>query len=56
MTVTVAPHAGFCFGVDRAVNMALSAEGSRCTLGEIIHNRTVTDERAGKGVRIIDEP
>ena len=56
MTVTVAPHAGFCFGVDRAVNMALSAEGSRCTLGEIIHNRTVTDELAGKGVRIIDEP
>ncbi|MBQ3919023.1 MAG: bifunctional 4-hydroxy-3-methylbut-2-enyl diphosphate reductase/30S ribosomal protein S1 [Oscillospiraceae bacterium] len=56
MTVTVAPHAGFCFGVDRAVNMALDAKEKCCTLGEIIHNRSVTRELEEKGIRIIDAP
>ena len=42
MTVTVAGHAGFCFGVRRATEAleeALAQGGSRiCTLGRLIHN------------------
>ena len=56
-TVKVARKAGFCFGVDRAVN--LTKDGVRnekkiATLGPIIHNKSVVDELLGMGVRIID--
>ena len=55
-SITVAKTAGFCFGVDRAVKLAYSEKGRCCTLGEIIHNKSVTDDLAAKGVRIIDDP
>ncbi|MBQ5310593.1 MAG: bifunctional 4-hydroxy-3-methylbut-2-enyl diphosphate reductase/30S ribosomal protein S1 [Oscillospiraceae bacterium] len=56
MTITLARTAGFCFGVERAVKLAETFEGKCCTLGEIIHNRSVTDALAASGVRIIDAP
>lgn len=59
MRVILAKTAGFCFGVDRAVNMAyeLANSGARAaTLGQLIHNSLVTDDLAAKGVRIISSP
>ena len=56
MRVIVAESAGFCFGVERAVSLAEAAasggsSGSVFTLGPLIHNRTVTDDLARRGVR-----
>ncbi len=59
MKITKAETAGFCFGVNRAVNMVyeLLAEGKRvCTLGPIIHNPQLVDELTQKGVRIVESP
>ncbi len=53
MQVLVAQHAGFCFGVKRAVEMALSAadkDRSVFTLGEIIHNPAVVDDLRAKNI------
>ncbi|MCH5212313.1 MAG: bifunctional 4-hydroxy-3-methylbut-2-enyl diphosphate reductase/30S ribosomal protein S1 [Oscillospiraceae bacterium] len=53
MSVTVAKTAGFCFGVKRAVLGVYNAidEGRKiATLGDIIHNRQVTDDLEAKGV------
>ena len=55
-SITVAEHAGFCFGVKRAVDIVfdLLSKGERiATLGEIIHNPQINRELAGKGVRIL---
>lgn len=52
MKVEVAKSAGFCFGVDRAVNAVyqLLEEGKRAaTLGPIIHNPQVTEDLAARG-------
>ena len=41
MQVFLAEHSGFCFGVRRAVKMAMEAlnsGGEVCTYGELIHN------------------
>ena len=59
MKITVAKTAGFCFGVDRAVNTVyeLVGKGERvCTLGPIIHNPQIVEELSNKGVRIVDSP
>lgn len=59
MRVILAKTAGFCFGVDRAVNMAYELANSAAraaTLGQLIHNSLVTDDLAAKGVRIISSP
>lgn len=56
--IKLAETAGFCFGVDRAVNLVydLVAKGEKvCTLGPIIHNRQLVDNLASKGVKIIDD-
>jgi len=53
MKIIVAEHAGFCFGVQRAVNMALSCADQQrtCfTLGEIIHNPDVVASLKAKNV------
>ena len=47
MRVILAEHAGFCFGVKRAVDgaRALAAEkGTVYTLGELIHNKAVVEK------------
>ena len=59
MSVTVAKSAGFCFGVNRAVELVQSsaAEGKRTvTLGPIIHNNHVVEEFSRIGVRVIETP
>lgn len=55
--MTVAKTAGFCFGVDRAVNMVdkLLREGRKVyTLGQIIHNPSVIADFAARGVTVAD--
>ena len=57
MTVIKAESAGFCFGVNRAVNMVkeLLAENTKvCTLGPIIHNMEMVEELRQKGCRPVD--
>ena len=57
MSVTVAKNAGFCFGVNRAVEMVEQAASSGkqvATLGPIIHNRHVVDKFQKLGVQVID--
>ena len=47
-------HAGFCFGVRRAVETA-RASAPAATLGSIIHNPRVVAELEALGVRAVDE-
>ena len=59
MPVRLAESAGFCFGVNNAVNQVykLLDEGKQvCTLGPIIHNPQVVDALAARGVRIVENP
>ena len=59
MKITVAKSAGFCFGVNRAVELVEQSakEGGKVvTLGPIIHNRHAVDHFAQMGVRVIDAP
>ena len=59
MKVVTAKSAGFCFGVQRAVDqvyrMAEEKKGNICTLGPIIHNEEVIRDLEQKGVRVISE-
>ncbi len=52
MIVEVAKHAGFCFGVERALKMTeeLSESKALVTLGPLIHNEQVVDKLEDKGV------
>ncbi|MGN0561629.1 MAG: bifunctional 4-hydroxy-3-methylbut-2-enyl diphosphate reductase/30S ribosomal protein S1 [Candidatus Fimenecus sp.] len=57
--ITLAKTAGFCFGVNRAVNLLenLVENGEKaCTLGPIIHNPQVISHFESHGVRVIDSP
>ena len=57
MKVIQAESAGFCYGVERAVDLARAAakEHSGCVmLGHIIHNSHVVEELAALGVRKVD--
>ena len=59
MKITLAKTAGFCFGVDRAVNTVyelLEKNEKVCTLGPIIHNPQLVSELENRGVRIVDNP
>ena len=59
MSVTVAKSAGFCFGVDRAVELVEQAakEGKNvATLGPIIHNRHAVNHFREMGVQVINVP
>ena len=59
LKITVAKTAGFCFGVNRAVETVnrLLGEGERVwTLGPIIHNPQTLADLAARGVRIAQEP
>ena len=59
MQIKLAKTAGFCFGVNRAVDLVYSMldEGKRvCTLGPLIHNPQVIADLEARGTRIIDEP
>ena len=59
MSVHLAKTAGFCFGVNKAVDQVYSLleEGKAvCTLGPIIHNPQVVDKLAARGVRTVEDP
>ncbi len=54
MHVYLADNAGFCYGVKRAVDLALQAsveQGPWYTLGPLVHNQEVTSFLAEKGIR-----
>ena len=60
MKIVVAKSAGFCFGVQRAVDLVMNAvekyEGQKIyTYGPIIHNETVVEDLKSRGVIIMEE-
>ena len=58
MEVIVAKTAGFCFGVERAVNQVYdqikNGNGPIYTLGPIIHNEEVVRDLEEKGVKVLN--
>ena len=59
MEVIVAEHAGFCFGVTKAVEtvydqIEAGKTGNIYTYGPIIHNETVVSDLEKKGVKVIN--
>lgn len=57
MKVVRAKHAGVCYGVERALDMAIAAmmdEERTYTLGPLIHNPKVVERLAERGVRVAD--
>ncbi|MBQ6997495.1 MAG: bifunctional 4-hydroxy-3-methylbut-2-enyl diphosphate reductase/30S ribosomal protein S1 [Oscillospiraceae bacterium] len=59
MSIRIAKSAGFCFGVNRAVELVeqSAAAGKQvATLGPIIHNRHVVDKLEKLGVQVIESP
>lgn len=58
MEIIVGKTAGFCFGVKNAVTKTMKEiEASKhvCCLGELVHNKQVTDELEKKGVKFIED-
>ena len=56
--VIMAKEVGFCFGVKRAINLTRQALAERqdvFILGDLVHNKRVTDELEGKGLRKIED-
>lgn len=60
MKIIVAKSAGFCFGVERAVNLlekAIEEHNEKiCTIGPIIHNPQIIARMGERGVKIVDSP
>ena len=56
--IIIAKSAGFCFGVNRSVNMAeeLLKEGPAYSLGQLIHNDDVVNRFTSMGLQVIDSP
>jgi 4-hydroxy-3-methylbut-2-enyl diphosphate reductase len=57
--ITVAKSAGFCFGVKRAIRMALQAAASGSpveVLGDIVHNEVVVQQMQAAGIKKIHAP
>lgn len=57
MEIIIAENAGFCFGVKRAVKIALDAakHGRVYTLGALIHNPPMVEKMKKKGVIVLDD-
>ncbi len=56
--VIMAKEVGFCFGVKRAINLtrqALAERNDVFILGDLVHNKRVTDELEGKGLRKVED-
>ena len=58
MKVILAETAGFCYGVERAVNLARETAKARggAMLGSIVHNAGVVHEIEARGMRLITSP
>ena len=57
-TVIMAQEVGFCFGVKRAINLtkqALLERSDVFILGDLVHNKRVTDELEEKGLRKVED-
>ena len=58
-TITVADHAGACYGVQRALELvqkvAQQATGPVHTLGPLIHNPQVVEGLASQGVTVVND-
>lgn len=57
MKIVLADSAGFCFGVERAIQLAFKAAESHCpicSLGPIIHSPQVVKKLESKGVKVVD--
>lgn len=53
--IKIARNAGFCFGVKKAVDAAYDNAAADCyLLGDIIHNGSVVDKLAAKGLKRVD--
>ncbi|MBN1903051.1 4-hydroxy-3-methylbut-2-enyl diphosphate reductase [Candidatus Sumerlaeota bacterium] len=60
MTIILARTAGFCYGVRRAVTLALSQaqkeEGRLATIGPLVHNQQAIDLLESRNISIINDP
>ncbi|HPT72285.1 MAG TPA: 4-hydroxy-3-methylbut-2-enyl diphosphate reductase, partial [Candidatus Cloacimonadota bacterium] len=59
MIIRLAKNSGFCFGVKRAIHLALTAaEGNNSivTLGPLIHNPQMVEKLKEKGIEVIESP
>ncbi len=59
MLIKLAETAGFCFGVNRAIDMVedLLSQGKKvATLGPIINNSEVVNDLAKRGAAYVDTP
>ncbi|MFH1552960.1 MAG: bifunctional 4-hydroxy-3-methylbut-2-enyl diphosphate reductase/30S ribosomal protein S1, partial [Candidatus Omnitrophota bacterium] len=59
MKITIAGSAGFCFGVKRALAIALKAAASDrkvYMLGDIVHNEVVVEKMKAAGIKRIKVP
>lgn len=57
ITVTIDPNAGFCFGVEKAIQIAeesLSKQSELYCLGDIVHNELETGRLKKMGLKVID--
>jgi len=56
LNIVRAEKAGFCFGVERAIELAekTSASGNTVSLGPLIHNQQVVDYLKEKGIKVAD--
>ena len=56
MKINVARYGGFCFGVRRAITLAMKTAGADtkvCMLGDIVHNEDVIKQVEQAGIRRI---
>lgn len=56
--IEIAPHAGFCFGVKRSVEMVnslLDAGTPLTTFGPVIHNPTVVEGMRARGAAVVED-
>ena len=59
MPIVTAKLAGFCMGVKRAVDEALTASkqyGTIKTIGELVHNPQVIGKLETQGIHAVDTP
>lgn len=57
MIIRIAKSAGFCFGVKRAIDIALEAareEKNVAMLGDIVHNEFVVEQIKQAGIRVVN--
>ena len=58
MKIEIAKNAGFCFGVQRACEMACQKAieyDTLYTLGDIIHNKFMVEKLRGLGIKTEDD-